>query len=174
MPELDHHKVDQSMPLDHRVWLNTTNKSQLNRPVPNAVMTKADIEGPTITPNMSPRTQALERRLQALQMEQSFWKTLLYAQRRLGDLRANINTMESERQQWEKAIHEQERVLLYKILAESKADSPIEDLGSDHTSRNQYLLERLPSIVERLKQQVCEVNDNDIAYQRYVDTRKER
>ena len=157
MPELGHHKVDQNLPLDHRVWLNTANKSQLNGPSPNTMMTRADIEEPTVTPNMSPRTQALEQRLQALQMEQSFWKTLLHSQRRLADIQTNINTMESERKKWEKAIHEQERVLLYKILAESKAGSPIEDLGIDQTSRNQYLLERLPSIVERLKQQVCEI-----------------
>lgn len=137
------------MPLDHRVWLNTGTNSER----PGTQITRSDFEGPSVNPNMSPRTQALERRLQALQVEQSFWKTLLYAQRRLANIDTNIHDMEAERRKWEKAILDQERVLLYKILAESKTDSPIEELGIDQTSRNQYLLERLPSIVERLKQQ---------------------
>ncbi len=157
MPELGHHKVDHSAPLDHRVWLNTGGKkSKTNIFKPSKTVTRADIEGPSVNPNMSPRTMALERRLQALQVEHSFWKTLLYAQRRLTDIHRNIQGMETERHKWEKAVHDQERVLLYKILAESKTDSPLEDLGIDHTSRNQYLLERLPSIVDRLKQQVCQ------------------
>ena len=164
MPELARHKVDQNMPLDHRVWLNTADKSRLNGPVQQRTITRADIEGPSISPNMSPRTVALERRLQALQMEQSFWKSLLHAQKRLANIQTDIQSLEDERKNWEKTIHEQERLLLYKILAESKADSPIEDLGIDQTSRNQYLLERLPSIVERLKQQVCELSKRKISH----------
>ena len=102
MPELGHHKVDQNMPLDHRVWLNTADKLKQNGPAPRTAVTRADIEGPSLSPNMSPRTLALERRLQALQVEQSFWKSLLHAQKRLAHLQNDIQSLQSERQSWEK------------------------------------------------------------------------
>ncbi len=91
-----------------------------------------------------------------MQTEQSFWKSLLHSQKRLGDIQDNIQGLHSERAQLEKTIHEQERILLYKILAENETDYPVEAFGVDQSARNKYLLERLPIIIDKLKQQELE------------------
>ncbi len=81
---------------------------------------------------------------------------MLHAQKRLGDIQDNIQGLHSERAQLEETIHEQERILLYKILAENETDYPVEAFGVDQSARNKYLLERLPIIIDKLKEQ-----DND-------------